>query len=74
MKSPLLPVAISAVISFASTAHAVDLRLSHQWSNKDIRHQVAQMAATQCGRALRQYASWCHHSEYIDAHSRQAHA
>ena len=51
MKSPLLPVAISAVITFASTAHAADLRLSHQWSNKDIRHQVAQIVADEVAAA-----------------------
>lgn len=38
-------VAAVALIAAASTVNATELRLSHQWSNKDIRHQVAQMVA-----------------------------
>ena len=44
MKSTLL----FAVAAFAGTtclASATDLRLSHQWSEGDVRHQVAQMVA-----------------------------
>lgn len=38
-------VATLAFVSVGSLANATELRLSHQWSNKDIRHQVAQMVA-----------------------------
>lgn len=37
---------VAALAIFAASAvSATELRLSHQWSNKDIRHQVAQMVA-----------------------------
>ena len=35
----------AALIFACSTAQATELRLSHQWSNKDVRHQVAQIVA-----------------------------
>lgn len=38
-------VAAGAVIAGALSANATELRLSHQWSDKDVRHQVAQMIA-----------------------------
>ena len=42
MKSMLrTAVAALALISVSSVTYATELRLSHQWSNKDIRHQVA---------------------------------
>ena len=34
-----------ACLAIGSAAGAETLRLSHQWSNKDVRHQVAQMVA-----------------------------
>ena len=34
-----------ALVGGSVTANAEELRLSHQWSNNDIRHQVAQMVA-----------------------------
>lgn len=34
-----------AVMSTSLLANATELKLSHQWSNKDIRHKVAQMVA-----------------------------
>jgi TRAP-type C4-dicarboxylate transport system substrate-binding protein len=34
-----------AVLSTSLLANATELKLSHQWSNKDIRHKVAQMVA-----------------------------
>lgn len=38
--------ALSAAVCVAGgTAYAKELRLSHQWSTKDVRHQVAQMVA-----------------------------
>lgn len=46
MKSMLkTAVAAVALVSAGSIASAAELRLSHQWSNKDIRHQVAQIVA-----------------------------
>lgn len=40
-----LALASAAVILFAGAAEAKELRLSHQWSTKDVRHKVAQMVA-----------------------------
>ncbi|MEO9782109.1 MAG: TRAP transporter substrate-binding protein DctP [Sedimentitalea sp.] len=46
MKTNLLTAAASAaVMIMANASSATELRLSHQWSNKDVRHQVAQMVA-----------------------------
>jgi len=43
MKLPLFTcTALAAALGFASAASATELRLSHQWSNTDIRHEVAQ--------------------------------
>lgn len=41
----LTTVAMVAAMGIASVASATELRLSHQWSSKDVRHQVAQMVA-----------------------------
>ena len=41
----LTAAAMVAAMGAASLAQATELRLSHQWSNKDVRHQVAQMVA-----------------------------
>lgn len=46
MRKALLTTAVG--LAFAATtfaANAVELRLSHQWSTKDVRHKVAQMVA-----------------------------
>lgn len=52
MKSKLLTtVALVAGIGFATAASAETLRLSHQWSNKDVRHQVAQIVADEVAAA-----------------------
>jgi len=40
-----------ALIAAASFANAEQLRLSHQWSNKDIRHKVAQIVADEVAGA-----------------------
>lgn len=46
MKSIFLTTAAAiATLAITTAASATELRLSHQWSNKDIRHQVAQMVA-----------------------------
>jgi len=46
MKTTTLKAALAlACLTFGSAAQAETLRLSHQWSNTDIRHQVAQMIA-----------------------------
>jgi len=44
-------VAAAALVSTATLAHATELRLSHQWSNKDVRHQVAQIVADEVAAA-----------------------
>ena len=41
----LTAAAVAACVAVGSAASAETLRLSHQWSNKDVRHQVAQMVA-----------------------------
>lgn len=52
MKSMLkTAVAALALVSAGSVATATELRLSHQWSNKDIRHQVAQIVADEVAAA-----------------------
>lgn len=52
MKSTLkTAVAALALVSAGSVATATELRLSHQWSNKDIRHQVAQIVADEVAAA-----------------------
>ena len=38
-------VAATALLALGTVAQATELRLSHQWSNKDVRHQVAQIIA-----------------------------
>lgn len=44
-KSLTTAVAALALIAGGVSANAEELRLSHQWSSKDIRHKVAQMVA-----------------------------
>ncbi|SDD44392.1 TRAP transporter substrate-binding protein DctP [Ruegeria marina] len=52
MKSMLkTAVAALAIAAAASVAGATELRLSHQWSNNDIRHKVAQMVADEVAAA-----------------------
>lgn len=52
MKSKFLTTAaIVACLGFGTAASAETLRLSHQWSNKDIRHQVAQIVADEVAAA-----------------------
>ncbi|MCU9838232.1 MULTISPECIES: TRAP transporter substrate-binding protein DctP [Ruegeria] len=52
MKSMLkTAVAALAIASAASVAYATELRLSHQWSNNDIRHKVAQIVADEVAAA-----------------------
>ena len=52
MKSNFLTtVATIAALGMATAASSQELRLSHQWSNKDIRHQVAQMVADEVAAA-----------------------
>ena len=44
-------IASAAMLAGAFTASAEELRLSHQWSTKDVRHQVAQMVADEVAAA-----------------------
>ncbi len=46
MKKKFLMTATTvALIALTTVANATELRLSHQWSNKDVRHKVAQIVA-----------------------------
>ncbi|WP_187428869.1 Solute-binding protein [Roseobacter fucihabitans] len=52
MKTKLLCAAFAAAIAtFTVSAQATELRLSHQWSNKDVRHHVAQIIADEVAAA-----------------------
>ncbi len=52
MKSMLkAAVAASALIAMGAAASATELRLSHQWSNNDVRHKVAQIVADEVAAA-----------------------
>ena len=52
MKSKLLAaVAAIALVAGGTVANAEQLRLSHQWSNKDVRHLVAQIVADEVAAA-----------------------
>lgn len=52
MKTKLFTaVASAALLAIAGAAGATELRLSHQWSNKDVRHKVAQMVADEVAAA-----------------------
>ncbi|MFK7744839.1 MAG: TRAP transporter substrate-binding protein DctP [Roseobacter sp.] len=52
MKSKFLATAaLVAAMGLGTVASATELRLSHQWSNKDIRHQVAQIVADEVAAA-----------------------
>jgi TRAP-type transport system periplasmic protein len=50
-KKFLTAVAVTALMALGSVASAVELRLSHQWSNKDVRHKVAQIVADEVAAA-----------------------
>ncbi|MFK7993621.1 MAG: TRAP transporter substrate-binding protein DctP [Granulosicoccus sp.] len=51
MKSFFLTAIVATSLGMATVAHSAELRLSHQWSNKDVRHQVAQMVADEVAAA-----------------------
>ncbi len=52
MKSMLKStVAAVVLVAAGTTAQATELRLSHQWSNKDIRHKVAEIVANEVAAA-----------------------
>ncbi|MFT6104351.1 MAG: TRAP-type C4-dicarboxylate transport system substrate-binding protein [Akkermansiaceae bacterium] len=52
MKSKLLAAAAAiALVAGGTVANAEQLRLSHQWSNKDVRHLVAQIVADEVAAA-----------------------
>ncbi|MDF1669085.1 MAG: TRAP transporter substrate-binding protein DctP [Roseovarius sp.] len=52
MKTKFITTLVSAAcLVYGTTASAETLRLSHQWSNKDVRHQVAQMVADEVAAA-----------------------
>lgn len=43
--------AAAGMLFLGSVAHATELRLSHQWSNNDVRHKVAQIVADEVAAA-----------------------
>ena len=52
MRTPtLIASAVLASLAFTASAQAEELRLSHQWSTQDIRHQVAQIVADEVAAA-----------------------
>lgn len=52
MKSKLFGAAASVALMLSGgLAQSAELRLSHQWSNKDVRHQVAQIVADEVAAA-----------------------
>lgn len=52
MKKTLLATTVAiAMVAGSTIASAKELRLSHQWSTKDIRHKVAQMVADEVAAA-----------------------
>ncbi len=51
MKRTLITTALAALFAGSLTASAAELRLSHQWSEKDVRHQVAQIVADEVAAA-----------------------
>ncbi|NSX54921.1 TRAP transporter substrate-binding protein DctP [Parasulfitobacter algicola] len=50
-KSFLMTAATVALIGIGTAINAADLRLSHQWSDQDVRHQVAQIVADRVAAA-----------------------
>ncbi len=44
-------VGVLAAVTVAASAQAKELRLSHQWSNKDVRHKVAEIVADHVAKA-----------------------
>jgi len=51
MKSSLLAAVAALALGTAGMASAAELRLSHQWSTADVRHQVAQIVADEVAAA-----------------------
>lgn len=49
--SKILKITVGAVLFSGGSAQAEDLRLSHQWSTKDVRHQVAKIVADEVAAA-----------------------
>ena len=41
----------AALLAFSNVVGATELRLSHQWSNKDVRHKVAEIVANEVAAA-----------------------
>lgn len=51
MKTSIIAAAVAALALTASGLSAAELRLSHQWSTKDVRHKVAQIVADEVAAA-----------------------
>ncbi|WP_294606368.1 TRAP transporter substrate-binding protein DctP [uncultured Roseovarius sp.] len=50
-KSTFTAAVTAGIMLLGSVANATDLRLSHQWSNSDVRHKVAQIVADEVAAA-----------------------
>ena len=51
LKLSATALATTLALGLASAASATELRLSHQWSTKDVRHKVAQIVADEVAAA-----------------------
>lgn len=51
LKSLLAAAAATSILAVSGPVDAKELRLSHQWSSKDVRHQVAQIVADEVAAA-----------------------
>ncbi|MEI4232706.1 TRAP transporter substrate-binding protein DctP [Roseovarius sp. D22-M7] len=51
MKRTFIAATAAGALLFAAAASAQQLRLSHQWSNQDVRHKVAQIVADEVAAA-----------------------
>ena len=45
MKHTFMAATAASALLLGGMANATELRLSHQWSNNDVRHKVAQIVA-----------------------------
>ena len=51
MKHTLMAATAASALLLGGLANATELRLSHQWSNNDVRHKVAQIVADEVAAA-----------------------
>jgi TRAP-type C4-dicarboxylate transport system substrate-binding protein len=51
MRTTLMAATAALSLAASGIAQAEELRLSHQWSNKDVRHKVAEIVANEVAAA-----------------------